>query len=748
MASLYSKIKNIRTKSFFTPMLLLLLLTDIVILFNIHGFREILPTIYFTIVPGLLITILMNLNKLEFVKKFVFWIGLSLFIIIFTGLGLNYLYPFISEPLSLFPLFVTFNIIIILLSIIAYHKNQEEFKIQKIFNFKVDTNNKLISPMIFSTIFPFLAFFGTYLMNITNNNSILLLLLFLIPIYFVVIIGLRNKISNSTYPFAILMVSLSFFLMHGLTSNYLIGRDNHLEFFYFQYTLHNYHLDTNIFNTPLNNCLSVNILPTIYSVLTSIKGIYVFKILFGFIGSIIPLIIYVISRKIVGNKYAIFVALLVLFQMNFIELLSLIRQEFALIFFFLAVLVIFDSDLSNINKKILFIIFMFSVIVSHYSTAFIGLAMTVPIILIPFIKKVFNDKKIRPINFDILAFLGLFSYIWYFIVAKSQSRTATRAFRISTGSSANTSNITNSSSSINATNVTNVTNTTNPIVVNHTRENTIPAIFGIGVDSVPQMISVLVNDAIFLTIGIGLMATLWEYFASFVGYKKYKKKLPFEFILGSVISAVLLALFIVIPFFSKAYGAHRIFLTSLVFLGPMFVIGVIKIAKLIGKPKLDLVLLTILIISLFTVSIHFNYLASGIPSSIYYDENSNARTEAFIYDQDVAGAKFLSHYGEKRKIRIHGDTVAGFRLMAANNFSIPNRTFIDSKKTFKFKKRLKTDSRFKYQYLYLTYLNTQKNIIFEQTAPTFITNTTSSNIFLKEWKSRIYDNGGSKVLIP
>ena len=230
--------------------------------------------------------------------------------------------------------------------------------------------------------------------------------------------------------------------------------------------------------------------------------------------------------------------------MNFIELLSLIRQEFALIFFFLAVLVIFDSDLSNINKKILFIIFMFSVIVSHYSTAFIGLAMTVPIILIPFIKKVFNDKKIRPINFDILAFLGLFSYIWYFIVAKSQSRTATRAFRISTGSSANTSNITNSSSSINATNVTNVTNTTNPIVVNHTRENTIPAILELA-DSVPQMISVLVNDAI--SNHRHWFNGYCENIPSFVDIK-VQKKLPFEFILGSVISAVLLALFIVIHF--------------------------------------------------------------------------------------------------------------------------------------------------------------------------------------------------------
>lgn len=744
MLSLISKIKNLDSKNFFTFIILLLFITDIVIILDIPGLREIIPAIYFSVVPGLLIIIIMNLNKLEFVVKFLYAIGLSLFLIIFIGLGLNYLHPFISKPLSLFPLLIAFNIITIILAFIAYRKNLEAFEIQRIFNFSIDTQDKLISPMIFSIIFPFLAFFGTYLMNVFHNNSVLLLLLFLVPIYFVVIIGLRNKISNSTYPFAILMVSLSLFLMHGLTSNYLIGRDNHLEFFYFQYTLHNYHLDTTIFNTPLNYCLSVNILPTIYSVLTSIKGIYVFNIVFGFIGSIIPLIIYFISKKIVGNKYALFVALLVLFQMNFIELLSLIRQEFALIFFFLAVLVLFDTaDLSNRNRKILFTIFMLSVIVSHYSTAFIGLAMTIPILLIPFIKKLLFEKKIKLKNFDTLTFLGVFSYIWYFIVANAQSRTAIRALKISTGSKTNNSTINNATNTTNTTNLTNATNATKDVVVN-TRENTIPAVFGIGVDSIPQMISVLVNDAIFLTIGVGLLAALWEYFASFAGYKKYKKKIPFEFVVGSMISAVLLGLFIVIPFFSKAYGAHRIFLTSLVFLGPMFVIGVLKIAKTIRKPKLDIVLLTIFIISLFTVSIHFNYLASGIPSSIYYDENSNARSEAFIYDQDIAGAKFLSLYGEKKDMKIQGDVIAGFRLMAANNFSIPNRTFIDSKKSFKLKKF----SKIKYHYLYLSYINTQKNIIFEQTAPTFITNTTSSNIFLKDWKSRIYDNGGSRVLIP
>lgn len=743
MLSLINKIKNIGSKEFFTLIILLLFLTDMVRILNIPGLKEILPLIYFSVVPGLLIIILMNLNKLEFIKKFVLWIGLSLSFLIFVGLGLNSLYPLILEPLSLLPLLLTFNVIIILLASIAYRRNKEEFEIERIFNFSVDAKDKLISPMIFAIIFPFLAFFGTYLMNTTNNNSILLLMLFLIPVYFVVLIGLRNKISNSTYPFAILMVSLSFFLMHGLTSNYLIGRDNHWEFFCFNYTMLNLHWDQAIFSNTLNNCLSITILPTIYSVLTSLKGVYVFNIVFGFVGSIIPLIIYLISKKYVGNKYAIFAALLVLFQMNFMELLSLIRQEFGLIFFFLAVLVLFDTDMGKINKKILFLVFMISVILSHYSTAFVGLGMTVPILLIPFLKSLLFEKKVKFANFDILVVLGVFSFIWYFIIARAQSNTATRVIAKSTGS---------------------VTGGTAGTAVNKTFENTIPSVFGMGIDSIPKLISVLVNDTIFLTIGIGLIAVVLGCIAVLLGHKllkkyeekipfnkfikgfeAYKDNIPFEFILGAIISTALLVLFIATPYFSHAYGASRIFLTCLVFLAPMFVIGGILIAKIIRKPKLDIVILTILLISLFTVSVHFNYYISGIPSSTYFDENSNARIETYIYDQDIMGAKFLSMYGDKGLIKVHGDKIAGFRLMAANNFSIENRTFIHWNNSLGITKV----STYRYhQYLYLSYHNTQKDIIFELTAPTYITNSTSSNIFLKEWKSRIYDNGGSRVLIP
>ena len=280
------------------------------------------------------------------------------------------------------------------------------------------------------------------------------------------------------------------------------------------------------------------------------------------------------------------------------ELLSLIRQEFALIFLFLAILTLFDTDLGKINRKILFTFFMISVILSHYSTAFVGLGMTVPILLIPFFKHLFLEKKFKLINFDVLAVLGFFSYIWYFVIAKAQAHTATKVIAKSSGS---------------------VANETAKAAVNKTFENTIPSVYGMGIDSIPKLISVIVNDAIFLTIGIGLIATILGFIAVFLefdtlekykknilfkfvkqfnkykdnrlfkfvkGFKKYKVNIPLEFVLGAILSTALLALFILIPYFSNAYGASRIFLTCLVFLAPMFELG--ERNNIIKKTKIDI----------------------------------------------------------------------------------------------------------------------------------------------------------------
>ncbi|MCE7699530.1 MAG: hypothetical protein K8E24_012235, partial [Methanobacterium paludis] len=381
---MFNKIKNIKAKGWLMLIISMLFLTDILILLNIPFLREIITFLFFTIVPGILILQILRLNRIKFLKKVVLSVGLSLSLLIFTGLTLNCFYPLLVKPLSLEPVLVSFNIIVITLALTAYWRNKDDFDARDLFNLNIDIGNKLKSPMIFPVLFPFMAIFGTYLMNTTQNNILLMAMLFLIPIYLVAVVLLKDKIHPATYPLAVWLIGLSLLLMHGLTSSYTLGRDVHGEFYCFQLTLANLHWNIYDYYNPYNACLSVNILPVIYHVLSNMSGEYIFKLFSGIIGSIIPLIVYIVSKKYIGKKYAFFAALLFVFQLFFVYMLGAVRQEIAMLFFFLAVMVIFDSELDKkLPKKVLFLIFTFSLVVSHYTTAYVAFILMAAVLLVP-----------------------------------------------------------------------------------------------------------------------------------------------------------------------------------------------------------------------------------------------------------------------------------------------------------------------------------------------------------------------------
>ncbi len=694
-----AKIRGLSAKEFYISIILTMFLTDIVILLDIPGFRDFLAFLYFTIIPGLLVLQIFRLNQLEFLKKFVLSVGLSLFVIMAVGLLLNSLYPLILKPLSLMPLLISFNVSTTALTLIAYHRNKNDFDITDIFNFKIDVKNKLASPMVLSILFPFMAIIGTYLMNTTGNNFILLAMLLMIPLYIVVLIYLKDKVTSSVYPFAIWMISLSILLMTGLTSSYPTGRDVHLEFYCFQLTLNNFHWDFLSFSNTYNTCLSVTILPTIYNVLTSLSAEYVFKLIFALIGSVIPLVIYIISRKYLENKYALMATFLFMSQMFFIEILGVSKQVFSFLFFFLAVFVLFESDMGKSTKKVLFVILMLSVVLSHYTTAFVGYLIVVPILLIPFLKNLLSERKIKLVNFDVIAVLGISSFLWYILIAKNQISTASFVLARASGSLTG---------------------------VETTRESTVLAVLGIGLKTIPGIISAIVNDAIFLTIGIGLISVL-------IGYRLYNDKIDFEFIVGGIMATILLVLFVIIPSISNDYGASRLFLQSLAFLAPIFVIGGIKIATIIKKPKLNVLIILILLISLFACSTHLQYQLYGIPSSSYYDADGFPREETYIYNQDISAVKFLGNYREK-DFRIYTDAAAPDRLLAANDFNILNQTFY-----------FPPENATKGDYIYLTYVNNNKNVIFISIAPSYVVKNTTDYKEVFNNRNLIYNNGGSKI---
>ena len=698
------KINNLGARGHLILSLLTLLITDLVVILNIPFLREFITFVYFTFVPGILILQIFKLFKLKFTEKIVLSIGISVSSLILVGLILNLFYPLILKPLSLIPVLVTLNLMLIVLLLINYKINRET-GINDFYKIKANIKDKLLSPLIFAFIFPFMTFLGTYLMNTQGNNIILLLMLLLIPLY-ILLLTYLDKIPVITYPIALWMISLGLLLMPGLTSNHLMGRDVHKEFYCFQLTLGSYHWDISNFYDSFNACLSITILPVMYKVLSNINSEYVFKVFYAVIGSIIPLISFNIFRRYLGNRGAFFASLLIIFMAFFTASMGSVRQLIALVFFFLSIMVLFDTKMGKLPKKVLLLVFLISIILSHYGTAYFSLALLVPIMAIPFLKSLLGrlsgkKNKILFTNFDIIILFLIFVSIWYLLVAQVELNSGMYV-------------INKTSHVLQDTGFTGFTH--------GTKDDMILAMLGMGITSVPNLISAVVHDTVFFVIFIGFLTLLKSYRAG-------KPKLDNKFFSGIVISIILLILLVIIPNLSIHYPAERLFIQSLIFLAPLLVIGAGKISNIIKKPRSKYIILLILVISLFSCNTYLQYHFYGIQYSPYYENGGDLRDEYYVYDQEIIAAEWLKH-NQINGFQIYTDG-SGINRLLLGRFDLKYHNVLVNNQKLK-------------GYILLRYINIYKIILFKD--PTKIKNMSYYEPIISS-SSLIYNNGRSEVLI-
>ena len=137
-----NRIKNLHAKEWFIITLLMLIITDLIITLNLPLLRDIIPFLFFTIVPGFLIISILKLNKIEFLKKAVLSIGLSVSVLLGVGLLLNSFYPLLLKPLALTPVLISLNITTIILTYFAYQRNKNDFNT---FQYLISTLNWVIN---------------------------------------------------------------------------------------------------------------------------------------------------------------------------------------------------------------------------------------------------------------------------------------------------------------------------------------------------------------------------------------------------------------------------------------------------------------------------------------------------------------------------------------------------------------------------------------------------------------------------
>jgi len=709
------EMKNLDGKQYFTCLMAIIALTDFVILLNVPFLRQALGFLCFTIIPGLLILHILKLNKIEFLKKFVLSIGLSVAFLMFAGLLVNSFYPLILKPLSLAPILISFNIILLFLAFIAYKRNKDDFNMKDVFNFKLDLKDKLTSPLIFPVLFPFMAVLGTYLMNTQVNNIILLAMLFLIPAYVVAVVILRNRISDATYPVAVLMIGMSLLLMHGLTCNYITGSDIHVEYYTFQLASNNFHWDISRYSNAYNACLSITILPTIYELLTGIDGLYIYKLIAQLIFSITPLGLYVLFKKYINNEYNFLSCLFFISQTTFIfEFVEHVRQEIAILFFILAMMVFFDTEIDKLNRRILFLVFMFGVIVSHYTTAYVFFFIVFLSWLMVVTPKTFKSKK--NITATILLLFSVVIFFWYSQVTQAPFNTGVNFVEQTFRNMGN-------------------------FFLEEARGPSATKIVGIGLEKgIPYKIQFWVRNITFFFIAIGAFDLI----------RKYKtSKFGMEYLSMMVVCAGLVCAMLILPFVAIGYGITRLYLQALVLLAPCFVIGeevftrsILKI-KSIKTPKiqirsvLSVILIVLVLQNMCATTVMFNVF--GVPLSEDLNAKGNLRESLYIYEGEVVGAKWLANHNSDNSI-VHCDRPGYQRIYlgyeSAGRYKLPR---ID---TFFFINN-KTQT---HGYIYLRHTNCVDGKVHLAIFPT------SSHVKgIKEYshlfigKSKIYNNGGSEV---
>ena len=170
-------------KTFILIILIQIVLLGLAVLaengFEIPFVRQFLGFIYLTFIPGFLILRIIKIPELGWIKSLLYSIGISIAFVMMLGLFVNYFFPLvgIENPISLWPLSGTFTVAIVILSIIAFIR-EDNYSTTKRFNW-----SEILSPQVlFFILLPLLSIIGTRMVNSYHNNLLLLILLPLIAI--------------------------------------------------------------------------------------------------------------------------------------------------------------------------------------------------------------------------------------------------------------------------------------------------------------------------------------------------------------------------------------------------------------------------------------------------------------------------------------------------------------------------------------------------------------------------------------
>lgn len=741
---------------------------------------ETLTTLFLLLVPGLLFSWMLGLAYKTLWEGFSYTIGISIIALMLLGLGINSLFLSLpmhilsaAKPLTLGPILLYLNIFLGSMWLYAYIRNK-----QIPFPFtQPSLSLSTVSLSLTALIFPAMAILGAISLNNNSSNIFTLLMLLGIGIFITVLCILREKVGMGVFIWTIFLIAISLLFMTSLRGWYITGHDINLEYFVFQLTKEQGLWKMSNFQDPYNACISITILPTIFSLITHIPDAYIYKVLYQIIFATSLVTTYLFIRKFINNFLAFLGTFVIVSLPTFMtDMPFLNRQEIALLFFALLLNTLFTKHFSKRIIFFLFTLFSIGMLISHYSTTYLAVILFIGAYLLNTfltvltlhnkVKNIIHKlyKKLGVLVTDSHLHIGMVIILLIATIVWNVNITNTSTGIVKTVSqiwknlhTPKTKTVTNSYQQLSGANnspqmiLSNYVTTTTtfvrkfndnsafldktiytqyPVTLAHETTDSLTS-FGLFLKKIHISVF-LFNDALKQVYAKAIQLFIIVGFAAIFFLKKHITNFEKEYLVLTTTFFAILVVQLVLPSGSVDYGILRLFQQGMILFAVPLIMGGLGILSIFDRLHASIKIYGLTFIFVF----FFLYLSGFIPQVTggYYPQ-LNVSNGGFYYNAyythttDIASMQWLAAHRDT-KIPIQSDWFTLNRIHAYEkfysiDFMIPSTIRVNS-------------------YVYLSTFNTTTKDIIEYIGANPLYYTYNFKV-LDDNKNLIYSNGSSKI---
>jgi uncharacterized membrane protein len=225
-------------------------------------------------------------------------------------------------------------------------------------------------------VLPLLAAAGAARLTNGASNSLAVVALAATAVVLVLALVRADRLSRGQLSVLLFSVALAAIWSFTLRGHFLYGWDITGEYHVLTSTIADGVWHTNQSGDAYGAMLSLTVLPALLHALTGLSALTILKVLYPVLFALFPVALFWLALRFLSRRWAFVTASFVLVQAYFFQQLpGIARQEIGLLFYVAFIAVLFDRRLARRSQLSLLVVFALGVVVSHYSTTYLSIAM-------------------------------------------------------------------------------------------------------------------------------------------------------------------------------------------------------------------------------------------------------------------------------------------------------------------------------------------------------------------------------------